>query len=157
MKKCALQVISLCLALFMALVSDGVNIYHYCCNACEEHGRDIFHIMSCKEVHSATHHDECDMHHNMKVYDCCMHGDGDDCSMQAEGHCDVQHIEAPDFSHFNTEKVSFAAPLMATLTSIHNSQFVIDNYEIKTQNYGIPIVRNLLGRAIIVLKAAYLI
>ena len=157
MKKCALQVISLCLALFMALISGGVNIYHYCCNACEEHGRDIFHIMSCKEVHSATHHDECDMHHNMKVYDCCMHGDGDNCSMQTEDHCDVQHIEAPNFSHFNTEKVSFAAPLVATLTSIHNSQFVIDNYEIKTQNYGIPIVRNLPGRAIIVLKAAYLI
>ena len=157
MKKCALQVISLCLALFMALVSDGVNIYHYCCNACEEHGRDIFHIMSCKEVHSTTHHDECNMHHDMIVYDCCMHGDGDNCSMQTEGHCDVQHVEAPYLSHFNTEKVSFVAPLVATLTSIHNSQFVIDNYEQETLNYGIPIALNLPGRAIIVRKAAYLI
>ena len=156
MRKCVLQIVSLCMALFIAYAGGGLNIYHYCCDACAEHGRDIFHIMSCKEVHSATHDDECDMHHDMVVYDCCMHGDSDEC-LTRDGHCDVQHIEAPDFSNFHTEKVNFVAPLVATLTSTHNSQFVIHNCEQEKLDYDIPIALNLSGRAIIVRKSAYLI
>ena len=160
MKKCALQVISICLAFFMAFISGGLNIYHYCCDACAEHGRDIFHIMSCKEVHSDAHNEECDIHHDMAIYDCCMHDESDEC-LTKEGHCDVQHIEAPDFSHFHTEKVSFVAPLVATIEAIHNSQFTFEN---ETQSIAsLQSIRaqylptNLSGRAIIVRKAAYLI
>ena len=77
--------------------------------------------------------------------------------MANSAHCDVHHIEAPYFSHFNTTKVNIVSPLVAIIETIHNSQFIIHNHEYEALDYDIPIVHNLTGRAIIVRKAEYLI
>ncbi|MBO5085921.1 MAG: hypothetical protein J6B65_01640, partial [Paludibacteraceae bacterium] len=64
MKKCALQIVSLCIAIFIAYISGGLNIYHYCCDACEEHGHDIFQTISCEEVHESHHCSDDDCQHS---------------------------------------------------------------------------------------------
>jgi hypothetical protein len=78
--------------------------------------------------------------------------------MAKTAHCDVHHIEAPDFLQFNTTKVNIVSPLVAILEPIRNLQIVTRNCEHTFFNRnGVPIAHNLSGRAIIVRKSAYLI
>ncbi len=159
MKRCVLQAISLCLAIFVAYISGGLNIYHYCCDACEEHGHDIFQTISCEEVHTSHHCSDDDCHHEHHNHTRVIENRNDLCAhlMADSDHCDVHHIDAPYFSQFNPLKVNIVSPLVAIFETIHNSQFIIHDYEYEALDYDIPIVYNLTGRAIIVRKSAYLI
>ena len=160
MKKYALQIISLCLAVFIVCISGGLNIYHYCCDACQEHGHDIFQNISCEEVQAEHHCSEDDCHHSHHDHARVIENTNDLCAHLTanSAHCDVHHIEAPYFSHFNTTKVNIVSPLVAILEPIHNTQLVIHSYEHTFfNNNGIPIAHDLSGRAIIVRKSAYLI
>ena len=159
MKKCALQIVSLCIAIFIAYISGGLNIYHYCCDACEEHGHDIFQTISCEEVHESHHCSDDDCQHSHYNHTRIIENQDDLCAhlMADSDHCDVHHIDAPYFSQFNPLKVNIVSPLVAIFETIHNSQFIIHDYEYEARDYDIPIVQNLTGRAIIVRKSAYLI
>ena len=160
MKKCALQIVSLWLALFMLSVCGGINIYHYCCDACKNHGHDIFQTISCEEVHASHHCSDDDCQHSHHNHTRVVENRDDLCThlMASTAHCDVHHIEAPGFSHFNTTKVNIVSPLVAIIETIHNSQLVTLSYEFTFfNNKGVPIAHNLSGRAIIVRKSAYLI
>ena len=160
MKKYVLQIFSLCLAIFIAYISGGLNIYHYCCDACKEHGHDIFQTISCEEVHAEHHCTEDDCHHDHHNHTRVIENRDDLCAhlMANSAHCDVHHIEAPYFSHFNTTKVNIVSPLVAIIETIHNSQVVVRDYEYTFFNKnGVPIAHDLSGRAIIVRKAEYLI
>ena len=159
MKKCALQIVSLCIAIFIAYISGGLNIYHYCCDACKEHGHDIFQTISCEEVHASHHCSDDDCHHSHHNHTRIIENQDDLCAhlMANSDHCDVHHIDAPYFSQFNPLKVNIVSPLVAIFETIHNSQFIIHDYEYEALDYDIPIVQNLTGRAIIVRKSAYLI
>ena len=154
MKKCALQIVSLCIAMFIAYISGGLNIYHYCCDACEELNQFTMHNAQFIIVNaqSTTSH-ECCAHHNLEEEV----ADWGNDKIHSNTSCGITHIEAPDFSHLNKKSVNFVAPLIATHITIHNSQFIIHNHEYEALDYDIPIVHNLTGRAIIVLKSAYLI
>ncbi|MBQ8721731.1 MAG: hypothetical protein IJY67_06255 [Paludibacteraceae bacterium] len=159
MKKCALQIVSLCIAIFIAYISGGLNIYHYCCDACKERGHDIFQTISCEEVHASHHCSDDDCHHSHHNHTRIIENQDDLCAhlMANSDHCDVHHIDAPYFSQFNPLKVNIVSPLVAIFETIHNSQFIIHDYEYEARDYDIPIVQNLTGRAIIVRKSAYLI
>ena len=159
MKKCALQIVSLCIAIFIAYISGGLNIYHYCCDACEEHGHDIFQTISCEEVHASHHCSDDDCQHSHYNHTRIIENQDDLCAhlMADSDHCDVHHIDAPYFSQFNPLKVNIVSPLVAIFETIHNSQFIIHDYEYEALDYDIPIVQNLTGRAIIVRKSVYLI
>ena len=159
MKRCVLQAISLCLAIFVAYISGGLNIYHYCCDACKEHGHDIFQTISCEEVHASHHCSDDDCQHSHYNHTRIIENQDDLCAhlMADSDHCDVHHIDAPYFSQFNPLKVNIVSPLVAIFETIHNSQFIIHDYEYEALDYDIPIVYNLTGRAIIVRKSAYLI
>ena len=160
MKKYALQIVSLCLALFIAYISGGLNIYHYCCDACEEYGHDIFQTISCEEVHTSHHCSDDDCHHEHHNHTRVIENRDDLCAhlMSDSAHCDVHHIEAPYFSQFNPLKMNIVSPLVAILPiSMHNAQCTMHNIECKMQSEAIPLVQILTGRAIIVLKSAYLI
>ena len=152
MKKCALQIVSLCMALFIAYVSGGLNIYRYCCDACKEH--------QCKMQNAKCTIEDASGH------ECCTHQHADNEIIATDNiqftndadKCGVMRVEALDLWKFSSEKERLVVlPLVARLASIHNSQFIVHNYEQKITNYGIPIVQNLSGRAIIVRKAEYLI
>ena len=96
----------------------------------------------CTEQHSAEEVDE--YSHIMVVSDL--------------NKCGVTRIDGLDFIHFNTTKISFIAPLIATLISAYNSQVIIRDYKYTHFNKnGIPIAHDLSGRAIVVRKSAYLI
>lgn len=159
MKKCALQIVSFCLAMFIAYICGGLNIYHYCCDACEEHGHDIFQTISCEEVHASHHCSDDDCQHSHYNHTRIIENQDDLCAhlMEDSDHCDVHHIDAPYFSQFNPLKVNIVSPLVAIFETIHNSQFIIHDYEYEALDYDIPIVQNLTGQAIIVRKSAYLI
>ena len=160
MKKFALQIVSICLAMFIAYISGGLNIYHYCCDACKEHGHDIFQTISCEEVHTSHHCSDDDCHHSHHNHTRVIENQDDLCAhlMANSAHCDVHHIEAPYFSQFNPLKVNIVSPLVAILPiSMHNAQCTMHNIECKMQSEAIPLVQNLTGRAIIALKSAYLI
>ena len=159
MKKCALQIVSLCIAIFIAYISGGLNIYHYCCDACKEHGHDIFQTISCEEVHASHHCSDVDCQHSHYNHTRIIENQDDLCAhlMADSDHCDVHHIDAPYFSQFNPLKVNIVSPLVAIFETIHNSQFIIHDYEYEALDYDIPIAYNLTGRAIIVRKSAYLI
>ena len=156
MKKCVLQIFSFYFAIFIAFVSGGLNIYHYCCDACEE-------LNQCS-IHNAQHtiidsqspsSDECCSHHykEEEIADW-----GNNKIKSNTNKCGLTRIEAPDFSHLNKKSVNFIAPLIATPITIHNSQVSIQDYEYKFFNkHGVPIAHDLSGRAIIVRKSAYLI
>jgi hypothetical protein len=159
-KKYVLQIFSLCLAIFIAYISGGLNIYHYCCDACKEHGHGIFQTISCEEVHASHHCLDDDCHHDHHNHTRVIENRDDLCAhlMANSAHCDVHHLEAPYFSHFNTTKVNIASPLVAILPiSMHYALCTVHNPEFKTQNEAIPLVLILTGRAIIVRKSAYLI
>ncbi len=148
------------MALFMLSVCGGVNIYHYCCDACRDYGHDIFRTISCEEVHVSHHCSEDVCHHKHQNHTRIIEDKDDLCAhlMAQSAHCDVHHIEAPYFSHFNGTKVNIVSPLVAIIETIHNSKFIIHNYEYKIfDNNGVPIAHDLSGRAIIVRKSAYLI
>ena len=148
------------MAVFIVCISGGLNIYHYCCDACQEHGHDIFQNISCEEVHAEHHCSEDDCHHSHHDHARVIENTNDLCAHLTanSAHCDVHHIEAPYFSHFNTTKVNIVSPLVAILEPIHNTQLVIHSYEHTFfNNNGIPIAHDLSGRAIIVRKSAYLI
>ena len=159
MKKCALQIVSFCLAMFIAYICGGLNIYHYCCDACKEHGHDIFQTISCEEVHASHHCSDDDCQHSHYNHTRIIENQDDLCAhlMADSDHCDVHHIDTPYFSQFNPLKVNIVSPLVAIFETIHNSQFIIHDYEYEALDYDIPIVQNLTGRAIIVRKSAYLI
>lgn len=159
MKKCALQIVSFCLAMFIAYICGGLNIYHYCCDACREHGHDIFQTISCEEVHASHHCSDDDCQHSHYNHTRIIENQDDLCAhlMADLDHCDVHHIDAPYFSQFNPLKVNIVSPLVAIFETIHNSQIIIHDYEYEALDYDIPIVYNLTGRAIIVRKSAYLI
>ena len=159
MKRCALQIVSLCIAIFIAYISGGLNIYHYCCDACKEHGHDIFQTISCEEVHASHHCSDDDCHHSHHNHTRIVENRDDLCAhlMANSAHCDVHHVEAPYFSQSNHLKVNLVSALVAIIEAIHNSQFTIHNHEYETLDYDIPIIHNLTGRAIIVRKSAYLI
>lgn len=159
MKKCALQIVSFCLAMFIAYICGGLNIYHYCCDACREHGHDIFQTISCEEVHASHHCSDDDCQHSHYNHTRIIENQDDLCAhlMADSDHCDVHHIDAPYFSQFNPLKVNIVSPLVAIFETIHNSQFIIHDYEYEALDYDIPIAYNLTGRAIIVRKSAYLI
>ena len=161
MKKYVFQIVSLCVALFMLSVCGGVNIYHCCCDACTEHAYAIL-----KSSDRGTHcvkHDAEREETAAKSCSCgnCAHSHDDASGVglcNETAGCEVQHIEAPDFSNFNTTKVSFAAPLVGIVELIHNSQFIIHNYKRGVFcNNEVPIAHYLSGRVIIVRKSAYLI
>ena len=145
--------------MFIAYISGGLNIYHYCCDACEEHGHDIFQTISCEEVHASHHCSDDDCHHEHHNHTRIIENRDDLCAhlMASSAHCDVHHVEAPYFSQSNPLKVNFVSPLIAIIEAIHNSQFIIHNHEYEALDYDIPITHNLTGRAIIVHKSAYLI
>lgn len=175
MKKCALQIVSICLAIFITYISGGLNIYHYCCDACREHGHDIFQTISCEEVHKSMHNAQCTIHNykNDSLHECnickgqctacCCKNKVSICKnnetkVSDADHCGIIHIEAPYLSQFNPLKVNFISPLVAILPiSMHNAQCTIHNTECKKQSEAIPLVQNLTGRAIIVRKSVYLI
>ena len=152
MRKCVLQIVSLCMALFIAYAGGGLNIYHYCCDACEEYQCSM-HNVQCTIVDALEH-------------ECCTHQHADDgviatndiqFTNEAEK-CGVTRVEALDLWKFSSEKEGLVIlPWVATLTSIHNSQFIIHNYDQGKVDYDVPIALNLSGRAIIVRKSAYLI
>ena len=159
MKKYALQIISLCLAVFIVCISGGLNIYHYCCDACQEHGHDIFQNISCEEVHAEHHCSEDDCHHSHHDHARVIENTNDLCAHLTanSAHCDVHHIEAPAFLRLTSKKINIVLPLLATIESIYTSQFLIHNYNDEIVSDAVPIVENLSGRAIIVRKSAYLI
>ena len=160
MKKCALQIVSLCIAIFIAYISGGLNIYHYCCDACKEHGHDIFQTISCEEVHALHHCSDDDCHHEHHNHTRVIENRDDLCAhlMANSAHCDVHHVEVPYFSQSNHLKVNLVSPLVAILEPIHNTQLVTHSYEHTFfDNNGVPIAHDLSGRAIIVRKSAYLI
>ena len=145
--------------MFIAYICGGLNIYHYCCDACREHGHDIFQTISCEEVHASHHCSDDDCQHSHHNHTRIIENQDDLCAhlMANSDHCDVHHIDAPYFSQFNPLKVNIVSPLVAIFETIHNSQFIIHDYEYEALDYDIPIVYNLTGRAIIVRKSAYLI
>ena len=160
MKKYVFKIVSLCLAMFIAYIGGGLNIYHYCCDACEEHGHDIFQTISCEEVHAEHHCTEDDCHHEHHNHTRIIENRDDLCAhlMASSAHCDVHHVEAPYFSQSNPLKVNFVSPLIAIHPiSMHNAQCIMHNIECKIQSEAIPLVQILTGRAIIVRKSAYLI
>ena len=145
--------------MFIAYICGGLNIYHYSCDACREHGHDIFQTISCEEVHASHHCSDDDCQHSHYNHTRIIENQDDLCAhlMADSDHCDVHHIDAPYFSQFNPLKVNIVSPLVAIFETIHNSQFIIHDYEYEALDYDIPIVQNLTGRAIIVRKSAYLI
>ena len=160
MKKYALQIVSLCLAVFKLSVCGGINIYHCCCDGCTEH---VYAVLKSSEegAHCMKHSVE-EEEIIAKSCSCgsCKHSHNDESEVELKDEttgCEVQHIEAPEFSHFNTTKVNIVSPLVAIIEIIHNSQFIIHNYEYSSINNDVPIAHNLSGRAIIVRKSAYLI
>ena len=164
MKKCALQIVSLCLAVFMLSVCGGVNIYHCCCDACTEHAYAIL-----KSSEAGTH---CVKHSveeggtETKSCSCgsCEHSHDNESGViwsEESAECEVQHIEAPDFSHLSN-KTLFSSLLSHFVAikphiSIYNlakeTQNITSLLHLKAQS----LARNLSGRAIIVRKSAYLI
>ena len=145
--------------MFIAYICGGLNIYHYCCDACRKHGHDIFQTISCEEVHASHHCSDDDCQHSHYNHTRIIENQDDLCAhlMADSDHCDVHHIDAPYFSQFNPLKVNIVSPLVAIFETIHNSQFIIHDYEYEALDYDDPIVHNLTGRAIIVRKSAYLI
>lgn len=161
MKKCALQILSICLALLITYFSGGLNIYHYCCDACKEHGHDIFQTISCEEVHASHHCDSDDCHHNHHNHTRIIENTDDLCAhlMAKSAHCDVHHISAPYFSQLNLEKINLVSPLVAIIHYI-NIQPIENEAQIvssSTQNETPQKASKNSGRAIIVRKSSYLI
>ena len=110
-------------------------------------------------MHASHHCSDDDCHHSHHNHTRIIENQDDLCAhlMANSDHCDVHHIDAPYFSQFNPLKVNIVSPLVAIFETIHNSQFIIHDYEYEARDYDIPIVQNLTGRAIIVRKSAYLI
>jgi len=110
-------------------------------------------------VHASHHCSDDDCQHSHYNHTRIIENQDDLCAhlMADSDHCDVHHIDAPYFSQFNPLKVNIVSPLVAIFETIHNSQFIIHDYEYEALDYDIPIVQNLTGRAIIVRKSVYLI
>ena len=163
MKKCALQIVSLCLAVFMLSVCGGINIYHCCCDACTEHA---YAILKSSEAgaHCVKHGvEEGDITAKSCSCGSCGHQHGDESGTEwseEPAECEVQHIEAPDFSHLSdkTQFLSLLSHFVAIIPiSMHNVQCTMHNTKCKVQSEGVPIAHVMSGRAIIVRKSAYLI
>ncbi|MBR5824324.1 MAG: hypothetical protein IKY67_09300, partial [Paludibacteraceae bacterium] len=99
-------------------------------------------------------------------HECCTHQHADEGVIATDNiqftneaeKCGVTRVEALDLWKFSSEKEGLVVlPWVATLTSIHNSQFIIHSYDQGKVDYDVPIALNLSGRAIIVRKSAYLI
>ena len=140
--------------MFIAYIGGGLNIYHYCCDACEELNQFTMHNAQCTIIDSQSSSHECCTHHHSEE------GIADWGNSKIENNtskCGITRIEAPNFSHLNKKNVNFVTPLIATLITIHNSQFAVHNYDNEIVDDAFPIVQNRTGRAIIVRKSAYLI
>ena len=100
-------------AAFFLWMSHGVNIYHFCCTACEDYGRDIFLLASCEEVHDShscpdsggcvcctpkVNHDDC-------AAPSCMHFAPAD-----DGGCGLLHYSI-DIQHINNVHYNFYVPV----------------------------------------------
>lgn len=151
------QMVCVVLAAYMLCVSGGVNVYHYCCDACRSYGHDIFTTITCEEVH---------LHHHCSEQGCghghcaqAVHAHDDLCShlTQTAKHCDVHHIEAPQLSADNGADV---VPEAMVMDAIPAAVAVVDMPVVER---GIclcilsnaPPVRG--GRVVIALKNSYLI
>lgn len=52
MKRKLSHVFVVLLAAFIGYAASGVNVFQYCCEACENHGNGYFTYVSCDDVHS---------------------------------------------------------------------------------------------------------
>lgn len=157
-----MNILTLWLALFMAYIGSGINIYHYCCDACRSHGHNIYLTISCEEVHAshrcADHScNHANHRHNSSV---CVHEDtGNLCTHLASTakHCDVHHVAAPQLTQDNSHTPHFEIPLVATLPSfvITDNTLTPNTSEPCNVHSNAPPIRS--GRAIIALKSSYII
>ena len=105
MKKCALQIVSFCLAMFIAYICGGLNIYHYCCDACKEHGHDIFQTISCEEVHASHHCSDDDCHHSHHNHTRIIENQDGVTIDEIKGtYRDVAKMKAPELLHIAQAK-----------------------------------------------------
>ncbi|MGN0187316.1 MAG: hypothetical protein ACI392_06175 [Paludibacteraceae bacterium] len=100
MKRTVFHTVCALLAVYFFAAGSGVNVAHYCCDACAEHGMRMFAEGSCEEVHhNHQHHEHASAH-------CCEqhHRDGIDtthnaCTLQRVAtDIPVNEIYYPDFA-----------------------------------------------------------
>ena len=165
MKKCVRNIFVLVMACFILFGMGGLNIYHYCCDACEEYGHNIFTTISCEEVHSLHHCSEhhytdahcCDKEHTKSFVgenksDICTH-----LTSHAK-HCDVHHVDVFTELYSHSQDFHIDAPIALFVMYIidNNSDIQFSSISKSLYNYSdSPPVFD--GRAIIVRKNSYLI
>lgn len=159
MKYRILNILTFSLALFMAYICGGMNIYHYCCDACRSQGHNIFLTISCEEVHASHHCSEQGCNHETHTSLHVHENTNDLCSHLASKskHCDVHHIDAPQLSQYQSIDLHFISPVTAICaTPIISDNISIYNISgVNKINPDAPPIFN--GRDIIVLKSSYLI
>lgn len=145
------------LAIYILCVSGGVNVYHYCCNACESYGHNIYQTISCDEVHSQHHCTDTNcthlhtLSHIHNIDDLCAH------IAQNSSHCDVHHIDAPQLT---IDSDNIAVPTTAITAILVNTETILVDHDIATATIesSLPNAPPILdGRAIIALKSSLLI
>ncbi len=47
------------MAVYIGFAAMGVNVFHYCCEACHDHGSSYFHYVSCSDVHEEYSCSDC--------------------------------------------------------------------------------------------------
>lgn len=160
MKKLVQNISVLIMVCLLLVGTGGLNIYHYCCDACEEYGHQIFNTITCEEVHShhhcSDHHCSHDSHSNDVVSD----NVDDICShlVAHAKHCDVHHMDV--FSDFtpDSQNISVDVPLFSfVLFEVGNkvdTQITLYNNFLSSISDAPPLSD---GRSIIVRKNSYLI
>lgn len=93
-------------ALFFAWVATGINVYHYCCDACASYGGgNVFLLTSCEEVHAHHHCTEQGHCHKCGKVQRHVNDDFDLCShlTSESDHCDAHHfsIDNQDFTNIH--------------------------------------------------------
>ena len=154
------NIVSVVLALYIMCVSGGVDVYHYCCDACRDYGHNIYRTITCDEVHGehrctdsgcTSHHSHEATSHHHTPSDLCSH------IAQTSRHCDVHHFDAPqltvDNSHVSLPAIPVAAILAPTIDIDFIQTYSLDN-EVNAFSNAPPLLD---GRAILVLKNSYLI
>lgn len=119
MKKIITNIVAVSLAFLIAWASGGLNIYHYCCDACAAHGANMFVTITCEEVHS---HHECNdpncNHHKHQCADGCHHESHGlnilaDIFQQDSNHCDMHHFDGMQLSQSINYDFNFTTPIIA--------------------------------------------
>lgn len=146
----------------MALTSGGVDIYHYCCDACAEYGHNIFRTISCEEVHALHHCDELDCVHcgnHTHRRSAVSENSKDLCSHLASKakHCDVHHINAPQLQTHNSVDFKISLPVADMLFYDNIVSEIYSETTEKEYRFLADPPLFIDGRAIIVLKNSYLI